>query len=330
MQLISQSVSLVTENNPFKRIELAGRVSHKSEERITEESYKIFFLGMLKAGHTATLEFADVYLEMDIDVLKKTNNEELEDYYYLANIESDFCDYCKVTHELDGTKRVYTNLRFLLDKFPTIFEDFVNAELPDCVITFIPDNNDPYKRYCFNIVTNRGISHELVRHRVLSPLQESTRYVRYDGKMLMITPHWMTDFDVPVINKESNRKLDNCDEDSIQWHKAISMSEKIYAELIGQCQLKPQDGRGVLPNDLKTELYITGYLKDWIGHIKESISLRIWNEEVIIKQIKGFDTLRNDIAAHPQAREIAELTKSLIVHEIGRDSFNDIKSNYYE
>ena len=63
MKLINQSVELITEENPLKVIELAGRVSHKSEDRITEDSYKAFIKQMLKLGHTATLEFGSVYLQ---------------------------------------------------------------------------------------------------------------------------------------------------------------------------------------------------------------------------------------------------------------------------
>ena len=63
MKLINQSATLVVEDNPLKLVELAGRVSHKSEDRITEDSHKAFIKQMLKLGHTATLEFGSVYLE---------------------------------------------------------------------------------------------------------------------------------------------------------------------------------------------------------------------------------------------------------------------------
>ena len=81
MQLIDQKVTLVTEENPYKCIELAGRVSHKSEAKITMDSYKQFFIGMLKVGHTATLEFGDVYLKVSTDSL-----ENFEKVIYIINI----------------------------------------------------------------------------------------------------------------------------------------------------------------------------------------------------------------------------------------------------
>ena len=78
MKLLNQSVTRVTETNPLKCIELAGKVTHKSEGNITEDSHKRFLINMLKVGHTATLEFGDVYIEIS-DIL------DFEIYYNLCD-----------------------------------------------------------------------------------------------------------------------------------------------------------------------------------------------------------------------------------------------------
>lgn len=343
MKLINQSARIVHENNPYKLIEIAGRVSHKSEERITDGSYVNFFLGMLKIGHTATLEFGDVYLEINQNTLAELDYDEVGHYFELLETGK-YCPYCKsifvseknTSHYIGafGTWRIYTNLRFILDQFPNVFEDFVNDNLPEGITKFIPKNDDPYKRYCFNIITNRGISHEVVRHRVFSFLQESTRYVKYGGDMEIIIPDNFGEFDVDVINVTNPafvepQHLANMDEDSIQWHKAIKTSEEVYQALITDSRWKPQIARGVLPNDLKTEMYITGYLKDWIGHTKEKHVLNVFGENIEVVSIKGFDTLRNDVAAHPQARELAQLVATNIQSLIGTEKFVEIKNNHY-
>lgn len=118
------------------------------------------------------------------------------------------------------------------------------------------------------IITSRGISHELVRHRLCSFSQESTRYVKYDGDMEFIRPVWMYD---PNTSSESKDT----------WLRAMKDAEDSYKELLG-LGLKPQDARGVLPNDVKTELVMTANLREW---------------RTIFK-------LRCDKAAHPDMRRL--------------------------
>lgn len=325
MKLINQSTELVIQDNPFKCIELAGRVSHKSEERITDTSHKDFIIQMLKLGHTATLEFGSVYLET-------TSASHFLMHYDATDFIANSNSYKHIVSTIYGYK-IYTNLRVLLDECPALFMDFVNNSLSYCN-EFTPDSDDPYTRYTFKIVCNRGVSHELVRHRVFSFLQESTRYCNYSkdkfsNELNIIIPDWMTDFDIPVLNKESIRKLENCDEDSIQWNKAITVVEEQYNILTGDCHLKAQEARGILPNDLKTELYMCGFLKDWIGHNVEEYTIRIFGQNINVTRRIGFDTLRRDKAAHPQAREIANQIFDILISIVGSDTWKEIKEAYY-
>jgi thymidylate synthase (FAD) len=96
-------------------------------------------------------------------------------------------------------------------------------------------------------ITNRGVTHELVRHRLCSFAQESTRYVRYDGKMEFIRPCW---WDASTDMQKNT------------WKDAICMAEQYYLDLLQQ-GWRPEQAREVLPNSLKTEIVVKTNLREW-------------------------------------------------------------------
>jgi len=316
MKLINQSAILVVEENPLKLVELAGRVSHKSEDRITDDSYKSFLISMLKLGHTATLEFASVYLQCpNLTVITRYYN------YDISNFKES--PYIHIEHS-NSDSRIYSNLRVILNKFPELFVDIIHNSLPEYVKIFTPFQDDPYKRYCFNIITNRGVSHELVRHRVFSFLQESTRYCNYSKDKFSN--------ELNVINPFNNF-IETSNDIETLYREELKEIESVYNDITYKDNkgfLKAQEARGILPNDLKTELYMSGFLKDWVGHKIKTFTINVFNQVVEVTARVGFDTLRNDKSAHPQAREIAQQIKFQLVETIGEDSWNIIKENYYE
>ncbi len=95
--------------------------------------------------------------------------------------------------------------------------------------------------------TNRGVTHELVRHRLFSFAQESTRYVRYDGKMEFIRPCWWED------SSHEQRAI---------WETAMGETETRYLELL-KSGWRPEQAREVLPNSLKTEIVVKGNIREW-------------------------------------------------------------------
>jgi len=124
--------------------------------------------------------------------------------------------------------------------------------------------------FTVHFVCDRGISHELVRHRLASFSQESTRYANYSrdkfGKEItVIRPFFW--------NRSSDLYA--------AWQQAMEVAEQKYLELIG-LGARPEEARTVLPNSLKTELIMTCNFREW-RHI--------------------FD-LRCSRAAHPQMREL--------------------------
>ena len=125
------------------------------------------------------------------------------------------------------------------------------------------------------IISDRGVTHEIVRHRIASYTQESTRYCNYSagkfgGEITIIKPcFWNSD------NEADKKKYEI-------WEKAMKEAEKAYLELIN-LGASPQEARSVLPNSLKTEIVMTKNLREW----------------------RHFFKLRTSNAAHPQMREIA-------------------------
>lgn len=121
------------------------------------------------------------------------------------------------------------------------------------------------------IICDRGVSHEIVRHRIASYSQESTRYCNYgkdkfNGELTFIKPCFW-------------------DEDDIKyqkWLKVMQNIEDMYLELMDEGALA-QEARSILPNSLKTEIIVTMNLREW----------------------RHFFRLRTSEKAHPQMREVA-------------------------
>lgn len=98
-------------------------------------------------------------------------------------------------------------------------------------------------------VTDRGVSHELVRHRIASYSQESTRYCnyakdKYSNEITFVTPHFVDD------------EYDGTNPAHVSFVTACAESERAYFKLL-ECGLKPQDARQVLNNAVKTEVVAT-------------------------------------------------------------------------
>lgn len=100
-------------------------------------------------------------------------------------------------------------------------------------------------------IVDRGVSHELVRHRLASFAQESTRYCnyandRFDGELTFIRPYFFkTDLTV-----------------YFWWRDLCRRSEEMYLSMIAE-GWTPQEARSVLPNSLKTEVIMTADMREW-------------------------------------------------------------------
>jgi thymidylate synthase (FAD) len=128
-------------------------------------------------------------------------------------------------------------------------------------------------------VCDRGVSHEMVRHRLASYTQESTRYCNYKGGVTFIIPPWV---DIPVGEYFTyNEILKNAVGADCSWAYSCLEAEMAYITMLNYAWT-PQQARSVLPNSLKTEIVMTANLREW----------------------RHFFKLRTAATAHPQMREL--------------------------
>lgn len=138
-------------------------------------------------------------------------------------------------------------------------------------------------------VCDRGVSHELVRHRIASFAQESTRYVNYSkgqfgGHLTYIIPEWLNlkEGEYNTVQEViSAHSLKDDNNDIGVYAFSLLNSERNYLGLISE-GWQPQQARSVLPNSLKTEINVKMNLREW----------------------RHFFKLRTALAAHPQMREL--------------------------
>lgn len=265
-ELLQQSSGL---EGVYKQIELCGRTCYKSTDKMTEDSAKPFVERMIASRHTAMLEQGTVYLKIPYNLLHRVTHiglckkyvsnpycrvQEFYEYVDTPIVIPNEQNSCNIVPYLAVT----TNLRVMVE----------NGWLEDLEYLCEPTKYHE-KRYTMRFVTDRGVSHELVRHRVFSFAQESTRYCNYSkdkfgGEISYIMPSWF-----PEANMQQQEAF-------MQIMKA---TEDYYMALLGQWDerkpdarfktgfkdnpLTPQQARQVLPNALKTEVCMTGFASDW-------------------------------------------------------------------
>lgn len=272
----------------YKQIERVGRVCYKSEDKITEDSAKPFVDRMIKSGHGAMLEHGTVYLKCETEVINRyihPEDGEEEDFNKLEKYE--YNSY-SVTNDDGIYLYVTTNLRVLVEN------DWLDDLQYICEPTEFHE-----KRITVHFVCDRGVSHEFVRHRVMSFAQESTRYCNYSkdkfgNELTFIQPCWLDDERLKLYGPYHTVIRDKSLE-SI-FIASLNNAEKDYIDLI-DLGWKPQEARAVLPNSLKTELVVTGFTSDW-NHFFD---------------LRARGTTG---APHPQAKELAEpLMKEFIARK---------------
>ena len=124
-----------------------------------------------------------------------------------------------------------------------------------------------YVNVIVRFICSRGISHELVRHRHISVAQESTRYVSYENKEIeVIQPYWMSDETVELLYRGEAYLAQK--KEHVQahcWYTAMTRACDSYMALLA-ADLPPQAARGVLPNDIKTEMVVSVNVRE-LRHI---------------------------------------------------------------
>ena len=267
----------------YKQIELCGRISHKSEDKITEDSYKKFVETMRKLQHFATFEHGTVYLKfIDEDYTPYKTDLKKTIEFYEKN------PYSRIKY-YDWAYYVTTNYRVICE----------NGRESDLEFWCEPTEWHE-RRHTVIFTCDIGVSREYNRHRVNSILEESTRYCNYTkekfgSSLNIVVPIWLrerteeieynlrNDFKGYCSGFMTGSKLNDID----YWMFANLCSEYCYDKLINEFEWTPQQARTILPLDTKTTLAHTAFDSDW-DHF---FDLR---------------ALGTTGAPHPSAKELAE------------------------
>lgn len=286
----------------YRQIELTGRVLYKSEDKITEDSAKKFVDMLIKRGHTSVLEQGTIYLKLDDNIYKNTFNQDNEKWNAFIN-KYKTNPYSIVTNNYYDVY-ITSNYRVL----------YQNNWLYDLQYLCEPTEYHE-KRISVRFILPRSISHEFVRHRQFSFMQESSRYCcyssdKFNNELTFIIPYWAdlkearyqywdNDWvDATDKNRIPNTVLKHFEGDSTDIFLSQCESAEVNYKALVNRGCKAQQAREILPLCTKTELVMTGTVEQW----------------------KGFFKLHCDSAAHPQARELAiplkeEFIKRGLLHD---------------
>lgn len=285
MKLINQSFEIL-EQKDFtlkgikKFIERCARVSYKSEDKITDDSY-IKFVDMLeKRDHARPLEFGTVHLKMKLgefmDLQESLVNIGIYNDYWIRYNDDLLFKY----KENDTVNYVYitTNYRYykiIVNNFPWVESYFDASNNP----TYYP------KRYTVHMILSRGVMDEFRTHVGLSHLAESTRYCNYskdkfNNEVTFVIPSWCNSL---VEGSKQEYSPFEINEDEVEFMNALQNAQNSYLSLL-KMGWTPQQARSVLPLGIKSELISCGFEDAW----------------------KNFFYRRDAPDAHPMAQEIAK------------------------
>jgi thymidylate synthase (FAD) len=294
MRIIEPSLTILDDLDQQSlavRIEYCGRICYKSEHRIEKESAIPFVKKMAAFGHNSVLEMGVITLVVDCSTPEPINNlffcqpkflqiDWLNTHRLLVTGSIRAFREMRLFHPTDAISKAIT--LFLAKRHPYFFDTFLadtgEAHPPGVTVdqmglTTVEQLNSAQRakhRYlAVKFIVNRAVTHELVRHRPCTFLQESQRYCRYSDDKF---GNEVT-FIKPLFFDEQSPEF-------TIWKKAMEDMEQQYFRLLETSTA--QAARTVLPNSCKTEIIVYANLLEW-QHILE---------------------LRTSKAAEPSMREV--------------------------
>lgn len=268
MQLINPEVTKYPyATNPIIKVETIGRVCYKSDSKYTMETAIKFIESLISRGHLSVLEHASFVFKVDdlseypYKFVNKTTVFDSDNRLrtlYSTNLRAIIEN--KYTHFMVPILEKYPSLRGIFESIcPSVAnaneEDYLRyiklidlREIKD--ITQLEINNHFYTT--FEFLTDRGVTHEMVRHRIASFTQESTRYCNYSkekfgNEIRCIKPANYGSWSIG---------------NQITYEQSLRSAEKAYLALIKE-GATPQQARGVLPTDLATTIIMSANHEEW-------------------------------------------------------------------
>lgn len=307
MKLIKPSFEIIEQlpglEGIYKQIELSGRTCYRSEDKITEDSAKLFVDRMVNLHHGSVLEHGAVYLDITDNITKAREffNKNPYSKVYKNTLETDWDSphlYISSNYRVIKENGLEYYLKYLCE--PTKYHE---------------------KRVTVRSICSIGTSREFNRHRANSISEMSTRYCnfsrdKFGNEVTFIIPCWLSSSLIegnykwedqnPLLTAGMSVEEADYDDSSDLWIKddnngyneykrhydnwvetetfmhSLQVAENDYLALINQ-GWKPQQAREVLPLATATEVVYTAFVSDWVH----------------------FFSLRCSEAAHPSARELA-------------------------
>jgi thymidylate synthase ThyX len=303
--VLNQSVVPIPKFDTYlEKLEYAARVCYLSFGKKKDGSAVKLFKHLYNSGHWSVFEH--LWVEIKLNKLYAAGDlydgvfADTQQIQYILTAHPHFCKF--IEHQPDREYSIAANLRTLLElyreldynKLLTLIlhkflgidgfqvvsrhecEEFLQSNTLNALSDKLVCEFDDY--LTVEVVTNRAIANEMERHRVLSPSQESTRYVNYNNKpMRFIIPYGISDVD---------------SDEYRAWFEAITEAENRYLSLLRDYKWPPQKARGILPLDLATTVVFTATRRQWEDCLKK----------------------RTNSDVHPQAVEVAET----IAHILGK------------
>lgn len=265
MRIIEPSVNIIEERDAMKKIEMAGRTCYKSESAITDDSARKFYTRLTEHQHAAMLEHATFVFEVDGQTFLRcasrkylntsvavattpTSSRYLVSGNLRAINEARVFELSEALREIDPALVYIPVKQDWLHNYSVRVIDF-EADVPDPT----PEEIAMHRYTTMRFITDRGVTHEIVRHRPFSFAQESTRYCNYSkdkfggGDLMFIKPANYDNWGGTA---------------SMVFVDALRDAEAAYNSLINS-GATPQEARAVLPNAIKTEIIVTGNDAEW-------------------------------------------------------------------
>ena len=237
MKIVNPSATLIEPElaglSICQRIDRCASVCYQRNPKPTEEDAEAFCRKLIESGHLPALEMAVVHLMAPVNHINSR---------YIQATGNVFSGSIRAFMEADLSEQ----LRAFLNRNFEIFFACPDYQYRDVARFATPDEIPwQHRHVAVRVVCSRAISHQLVRHRPCAFLQESARFCQYDDGVTFIRPEWAVD------GGKNDIFLSSC-----------FLSERMY-QVRRENGLSPQQARGGLIHDVKTELIVYASLPEW-------------------------------------------------------------------